>query len=213
MALFRAQVVIPMFTNTPEDVVTNTFYFEENVPLGLAAVAAALTPRLATFYNSVYGVSSSMGSYMSPASTTIRWYDMSQPEPRVPLITNPTMSITTAVTSVPTEASAVLSFQADRQPGVPQSRRRGRIYLGGLGPGSIFAGSASAFPSIVSNFRTVATAAANTLRTAVVSDGLRWVVWSPTAQQSATITNGWMDNAIDTQRRRSVVRTGRTVFP
>lgn len=40
----------------------------------------------------------------------------------------------------------------------------------------------------------------------------QWRIWSPTNNNSVLIDNGWVDNAWDTQRRRGVEATARTIF-
>lgn len=212
MAILRAQVVLPMFTNTPEDVVTNTLYFEQNTPVDWMLTADAVTPYLETFYESIFSGTDRLANYIVPAAVTVRWYNMDEPEPRVPYIVAMGLESTVSTSIVPTEASIVLSFQGDREAGVPQARRRGRIYIGGLGQGCIAASSGSTFPTVGSGVRTSITNAATALRDGVQSAAATWVVWSPTTSSATEVTNGWVDNAIDTQRRRSVERTARTLW-
>lgn len=202
-----------MFSNQPEDVVTNTMYFTELIPIGKPAVAAAITPLLGAFYGSIYS-SSRMANYMQPALATVRWYDMSDPEPRVPLIVPlGIVGPTTAASQLPTETSVVLSFQGDRVSGQPQARRRGRIYLGGWATIAIASSSAGSYPEVGGLITAAIKTAANTLRTASASAGAPWSVWSTTDQQSVLITNGWVDSSPDTQRRRGINPTVRVLFP
>lgn len=191
---------------------TNTFHFTELTPLGLAAVSSAITPLIDAFYTTVYGFTNGAANYVQWTNMQVNWYDLSQPPPRAPLSIDFGIPASATVTTVPTEVSAVLSFQGDRVSGVPQSRRRGRIYLGGLGTGWIQPSSSSAFPTLSGTPIATLGTAAETLRDAAITAGARWSVWSPTDQEAVFVTNGWVDNGPDTQRRRSVESSNRFLW-
>lgn len=202
-----------MFTNLPTDVMTNTFHWTELTPMGLEAAADAATPKLADFYEAVYAGSLAMASYMQPANAIVNWYDLSQPAPRAPYTLPLGSTVTEAASNMPTEVACVLSFQGDPVSGVPQSRRRGRIYLGGLNHGAIAQGDASLFPQFTTAFTAGVANGASTHLLGAGITGLRWSVWSPTTNTAVEITNGWVDNSPDTQRRRSVDPTVRRLWP
>lgn len=213
MPTYRAQVVIPMFTNLPSDVVTNTLHFDPLTPLGFQETADLVQPHLTSFYQTCYGsVTGGMASYMSPSTATVNWYDLGEPTPRVPYTLPLGATITTGVTQLPTEVSVVLSFQGPRVAGMPQARRRGRIFLGGITHAWFDNSSASAFPKLTGSKSAVLAVACEALRDGVLSDGVRWSVWSQTDQASALVDNGWIDNGPDTQRRRSVESSLRNVW-
>jgi hypothetical protein len=201
-----------MFTNMPEDVITNTFHFFRALPEDLDVVADTLTPLLSAFYSTAYDLG--IAQYLNEAAAHVNWYDLSEPPPRAvetnPLVLDP--SIQGFVTDVPTEVAAVLSFQGIPVSGTPQARRRGRIYLGALIPTQIAAGTNSAFPTIGSDFITDIVTAASTLKADAATAGFVWSIWSPTDQGHVDIDNGWVDNSPDTQRRRSVDATARTTW-
>lgn len=144
----------------------------------------------------------------------IEIFDLSDPEPRVPrAIKNFTLGAAdggAGVTNLPLECAIVNSFQGAKVAGLPQSRRRGRIFFGPLRSLAFDGGT----PSVVtSNVLQNLPAASKRLRAAVISDlGGLWVVWSETDQNPVTITDGWVDNDPDTQRRRGVRPTSRTVW-
>lgn len=204
MPTYRCQVVFPMFTNFPSDVITNTLHFDPLTPLDMAATAAIVNPLLRTFYNSIYDTTYPMANYMVPLIAEFRWYDLAAPPPRAPLVFDAGLTLSTAVSNVPTEVAMVLSFQAPQVSGSPQARRRGRIYLGALTSAWISNGSTSSFPNFNGGARANVTTAASTFANACTAGGVRWSVWSPTDQASALVTNGWVDDSPDTQRRRSV---------
>lgn len=212
MTTYRAQVVFPFFTNFPEDVITNTLYIEDFNALGIEQVAALATPRLATFYNSCYSISSSAANYVKWSSAVVHWYDMSQAEPRVPHTVALGATITGSASGTPTEVAAVISFQGLRTAGIPQARRRGRIYLGGLGMGQFSASTTAQFPRFTTTYVTALAGAAENLAENLVASNLTWRVWSPTDQVSVAVANGWVDDSPDTQRRRSVDPTARTLW-
>lgn len=202
-----------MFTNLPQDVITNTFHFSELTVVGLEPAADALTPKLADFYEAVYNGSLGMASYMQPTLAQVHWYDLNQPEPRIPYTLPLGASIPVSASSLPTEVAAVLSFQGDPAPGVPQARRRGRIYLGAVNHNALASSSVSAFPIWSTAWVAGIVNGANTHLLNAGVTGMRWSVWSTVDQAPTYVTNGWCDNSPDTQRRRSVDPTVRTVFP
>jgi len=211
MTVIRAQVVFPFFTNLPTDVSTNTLWFDG--PGDLEDAVALLRDPVGEFFTTIYG--STAASYINWTQASVRWYDMGQPTPRVPIV-DPLQwdpSPSTAVnTVVPTEVAIVMSFQGDLVPGQPQARRRGRIYIGGLVESDLLASLADQFPRIAAATITQCNNAAAALRTASASASHPWVVRSQTQNTSAVVTNGWCDNSPDTQRRRSVDAQSRTTW-
>lgn len=210
---FRATVVLPFFTNLPTDVATNTWHFE-SLTLDTADMAALWTPRLRAFYATIYGSTFQWPNFFAASSTQhVNWYDLADPIPR-PVTTVPlgVPSAVFATTQMPTEVSCVLSFQGTQVAGVPQSRRRGRVYLGPLRTTCIDASTVSAYPQWSPGFVAAVAAAADlNLLTPGDADSW-WAVWSPTTGASVRVDNGWVDNSPDTQRRRGVDPTARTLF-
>lgn len=190
-----------------EDDITNSWHFRvETVPAPPATLTAIQT-ALSAFYNAV------SPSLVNDFSTTavIKHYDMGQPKPRVPIVSN-TMTVSpygSAGLAIPRETAIVLSFHGAPISGSPLGRRRGRIYLwaptnGSLDNAGRFAGS---LVTTVKN-------AGNALLTA--SDAAAdwtWVVWSRVNGTSVPVYAGHVDNAPDTQRRRGLDSTSRQVFP
>lgn len=212
MPTIRAQVRIPMFTNQPQDIITNTLHFEETVPMTLQAAGDAINPLLEAFYDAIYSPQE-MANYMLPNLATVRYYRLDQPEPRVPYEkVLPMGGFTTTASLLPTETSIVLSFQGIRLGGTPQARRRGRIYIGGLASGVMAASTTSAFPLFGSSIRANVAGAAGVLKDASLTATLPWSVWSTVDQVPVRIDNGWVDNSPDTQRRRGVSSTVRLAW-
>lgn len=210
---FRAQIVLPFFTNLPSDVITNTLHFREVIPSEpLETVAEDLTPLIETFLISSYTLGG-LAQYVRGDIAYVNWYDLTQPEPRIPVREPLDLTSVSSPSDLPTEVACVLSFHGAPVAGVPAGRRRGRIYLGGLAQSWMAAGSASTFPEFATGPRQAVQTAANTFMEAVqgVKD-YRWVVRSTVANQDFDVVGGWVDNAPDTQRRRSVDSTSRLIW-
>lgn len=208
------QAVIPMYTGLPTDVITNSWSFHDSgVGTDFEAAADAINPFVQAFYDSIYD---NVPNYlMSPSSTwEARWYNRDAPPPRaVYVLPLRTTGFTAAGSAIPTETACVLSFQGVRVSGQVQARRRGRVYLGGLPPASIDQSTSTSYPIFQPTFVNDVVAAAAALR-----DGLeatptyRWVVWSTASAGWTEVSDGWVDNSPDTQRRRSVDATLRTTW-
>lgn len=214
MAIYRSQIVIPTASQLPSDVVTNTLHWlDPDGAYGYNAAIATLTVLIGNFYEAVYSSGHGMADYMRPANGTIRWYNLEDPAPRPPTIVPwGATPITQSSTNVPAETSCVLSFQAERLAGAVQARRRGRIYLGGLGTGWVGNSTAATPPRLATSAVNEVGNAANTMRLGVPG-ALQWVVWSETGNSYAIVTNGWVDQEPDTQRRRGWAPAGRDVWP
>lgn len=209
--LIKAQVTIPMDSNVPADAATNTFWFvtsdlTEPTPVQYQTVKA----HLGTFYQSVVPI---MSADVNPAGMSVKMYHWVGPQP-----INPALSENMGITAVTggligvAEAAICLSFHAPlNQPGIPNARRRGRVYIGPL------AGTSGRFvangdQAIVKN------AAAAMLQNANGAppngpNGIRWCVYSETNNGGPWVSGGWVDNAWDIQRRRGVKATVRSLFP
>ena len=216
--MIRAQVVLQGGTMLPEDRFINTFHFEHDVTQypTLAGFVTAHEPPLSNFYDtSNPGQTQAIGAYIGEFANrvgTIRWYDLNDAEPRVPVITSFTMPAPVAAVSLPEETALVLSLRAS--PPVT-ARRRGRIYLGPL---------ALAATTTVDSSTTVPTrpaaqlmndvcTAALMVRDAVIAlpGNTHWTIRSVTpVVNGVDVAGGWVDNAFDTQRRRGPDATART---
>lgn len=214
MANYEAVVTLPFTTGLSEDIATNTFSFWSNTPVADSVEALDIATALVDFYNAgTTPIGRYLGDIVSRATDVARIdvYDRLATPPRAPLATD-LFTLTAAAGStieLPTEVSVCLSFQGNRVSGLPQSRRRGRVYLGPLNALSSDQ-STTAAPRPAAAFVTSILAAAVALSTNVQSAGLLWQVWSPTSQDGVDLTQAWVDNTFDTQRRRGVRATTRT---
>lgn len=218
---YRIQCELPRSTGLPEDKVVNTFYFEGDFSAATEAAALVCIGRLKTFYGAV-------AQYLSTLVTGVvnfKAYDLEQSEPRAPIATD-TVTLTGLQTAdFPAEIAVCCSFQGTPASGENQRRRRGRIYLGPTNSttrGAIVGGDVT----VLASARTNITAAMNTMAD---QQSPKWAVFSPTeagpplgtngaytanqlGEAFNDVTNGWVDDRYDIQRRRGAKATTRTTF-
>lgn len=213
----RTQVIIPFDTAIPRDAAVNTFHFRTD---GLDTE----TNELADINGALTACYQAFDQLLSPnvgPSATIRHYDLSDAEPRVP-IGESTFTLTPGTAPYPNELAVCVSFQGSRVSGTSQRRRRGRVYIGPLGGASI----------VVDDVGDVVIASADRLTIAnafgamipeVPGTSTSFISWSvfSRATFAATgsldaafvpIVDGWIDNKFDIQRRRGTAPTSRQVF-
>lgn len=200
----NAQVTIAMTSGIPRDAVVNNFYFDmvNKADSDFAQITAAIQ----TFYSSI---TPQLSSLVNRTGNVIKYYDHGDLTPRVPRATQ-TFNLTGTVGSgaLPAELAICLSFQADRESGVPQARRRGRVYIGPLSTptntnGLVTASHRDAIKNAAKVFLDASTANTNYV----------WVVHSHNSSTTdRPVTNGWVDDAFDIQRRRGLVPTSRATF-
>lgn len=224
--LVRAQTVMGMRSGLPKDVISNTMWFNTAAGIDLAEAAEAIQPNIEAFYLAAYTAisgSACMASYMAETTFFTNFYNQDAAPPRVPYRVDwGTFGASQGNTPIPTEVSCVLSYRGALENGVNPARRRGRIYLGGLGPATIAVSSGSSpyFPVFQTAFinQVIAAAEAQLLSPTdwggtVPDTDITWNVHSDVSGLSVPVTAGWVDNTPDTQRRRGVNATSRTTFP
>lgn len=200
---YKLQVTLWPTDNVPENVSTNTF----------SCLADDLTAA-ELFKDAVIGEYQSMVARFPEVirqnNHVWKIYDRGDPAPIYPA-SEGTFNFPTAPTGgpLPTEVALCMSFQALITSGIPQARRRGRVYFGPLKASDLAAGGrpSATLVSALDTFGTDLLAASNAAAT------WTWGVYSETASTFAPIANGWVDDEFDTQRRRGRVLTTRTVFP
>jgi len=213
------QFTIPYSSRVPSDVVTTTWHADFNSPPFLPgpAEAAALVQKINNFYKKIFeGSPGAMAQYMSPGNSRAKVYDLTDPMPRVALFDGPSPVVASedlVPSYMPPETAVCLSYRAAYQSGLPKASQRGRIFLGGIGNACIDAAVGVDFPVVNAGFRNDIGVFANNLITDFADVDWTWVVYSRKLNQSFPVVGGWVDNALDTQRRRGVTATTRTNWP
>ncbi len=204
----EAQVVLAGTTGFPRDNVVNTFHFDRagsTVPL--ATVLPLVRDALIGFYNSA-PTSTSANPICNWISTlmdrganksTVKIYDLSQPAPRVPTIYQFQLgAASSSDTGLPTEVAMCLSLKT----ATLTRRGRGRVFIGPLVQPAVVFDPPNIHPNggLLNSLRY----SGADLRNAVnPSAGMpAWSVYSRLANVMHTVTEVWVDNEFDTQRRR-----------
>lgn len=211
--IYRCQVRWGMDSGVPEDASVNTFHFVKTTA-GTATVAELGVPEgwIATW---AQGVDSYLSSLVNPADVTQTWYHLADPEPRQPLHKIAIAAITTGTNVSPAEVALCMSYASLFVSGEAAARRRGRTYIGPLASSQFDTATGRPAPGIISG---VQAAAAALLASSNASADWKWVVYSRVrAEEGALVpysfvTNGWIDNEWDIQRRRGLRPTTRTTF-
>lgn len=207
----QVQVVLQATSNILADNATNTWHFYSPLSLDPDDLDN-VRDMIEDFYGSTFGSGVHVGAFLSKAisnTALVKYYNMGDPKPRVPIRTDTiTLNRPTSGEVLPTEVALVFSFQAERQSGESQARRRNRLYIGPLGQNAC---SDDGRPT-AGFVAALAKAGRETLQASNASITWQWRVYSPTSGDTHLVDNGWVDNAFDTQRRRGVAPTARTLW-
>lgn len=218
MPTIRVMFVMQGASLLPEDRFVNVFHFHDPV-VGdsTAAIQLCMNELEDALTGSISGgntLSQFISPYVSRAAKLVA-YDMLTGEPRVPITRNITLSSTSAG-GYAEEAAIVLSTHGS-PPITP--RRRGRMYFGPLVDSAtcVAAGTTSspARPSSASAAHVVQALVAfgGKLMSDSTAAGLPWSIRSTVPDVNyVPIVGGYVDNALDTQRRRGPSPTGRLTF-
>lgn len=200
-----------MFTGIPRDIITNTLHFEWDGAGTLAAAADDIAARMDAFYTEAYSGSGLQAPYVSWTQARCEIIDLSAPTPRIPEVRAMPLPSVTGTCQIPTEVAAVFTFAAADQGGVVRQQLYNRIYIGGLANAAMDGSSAAAYPTLSVLVRSSIVSGASDLL-AFNNGALDWVQYSPTTNTARAIARGWVDNSPDTQRRRSVDASARTIW-
>lgn len=203
MALLDVQVTLAMLSGIPEDAATNVWHFDDGEQSATwESIASALEDFYAAFRIAFSPLVANQGH-------EIKMYRVSDPEPRAPVYqTVFQLGAATSGSALPPEVSVVLSYHAEQVSGVPQARRRGRVYLGPLNTSQV--GSDGRLSTVcLTNVEN----AVDALLAEQATFGLwKWSTHSKVSNSGAEVAGGWVDNEPDTQRRRGREATVREVF-
>lgn len=208
MTVIRCQVVLNP-NDDPEDHIVNTWHISPEALVSSEDAAEDFFGDVNAFYQ---GMDTNMSTYLNGKVPLFSAYDLAEDKPRQPVFQSGMDALASSSSQHGAREVAIcLSYKSTYISGQNPQRRRGRIYLGPLRQDSID-GSTGLFASaLVSN---LVTAAQTLLAAMEASTEYKWIVYSPTTDTAgdgsagiAVVTEGWVDNAPDIQRRRGVTGT------
>jgi len=202
MPIVRCQASLTNDSGLAEDACVNTWHYFGNAD---ATAAGLFNDRLEDLYTTIQ-------NWLSQSLTggvVTKFYDVTVLPSGPPFHTD-SFTITPGTSGpLPEEVALCLSYQALQTPGLDQRNRRGRVYIGPFGTNALATGApARPHGTLITDLAGAATA----LASGAASDGTPWVVYSSTLASSALVTDGWVDNAWDTQRRRGKAASSRTTW-
>lgn len=210
MAIMRAMAVFQGHSGLPEDRYVNTFHFS-NLSTYSSLLSDAFSVLEDLYFNP--NTTAPLNEWLSPTllrDAEFRFYDLSDPEPRVPTIEPFTLGTAQDTDGDPEECAAVLSFHGE--PPVT-ARRRGRIYLGPLAQGAIASADIDTYSALHPQLVTDMLLAASHALGVSEGNGAGWSIRSTVPTENfVPIVGGWVDNAIDIQRRRGAEATVRSTW-
>src|SRR5512135_553968 len=203
MGQYRFISVMKTTSGIDKDASVNTFHVRTTPPTILAGSTVA--GHWQTFMRAISGL---FPSTVATSGHTLRAYDLADPEPRAPILdTTWSFSGPPSGASSPPELCIVTSFQGERESGLLQRRRRGRMYLGPLDAAVVDVGRIS--PTDQGTIATATKALVDNI--ASITDHA-FCVYSRVDGTFVAVDNGWVDNAVDVQRRRGLASTARTTW-
>lgn len=203
MPNIELQITLFPTSNVIADAVTNTW----STVTAPADFGVSFKDSVLVFYQTIQSM---FPSLTRQNNHVWKLYDRADAKPRAPKFQG-TFNFTSVPAGLPAppEVSLCLSFQGNRISGIRQARQRGRVYIGPLDVALVETTGRPTAGAI-----TLLRNAGNDLRIASAAAGAwDWVVWSAVSSEPSPVTNGWVDDEFDTQRRRGRVPTVRNVFP
>lgn len=202
MPTYQVQITLFPTSNLLADAVTNSWSCDADDDNAALDFANAVIDGYQTNYLFLPNTIRETGH-------VVKIYNRQDAPPRTP-VTDANWNLPAAPTAnpCPPEVALCLSFQGAPESGVSQARKRGRIYFG-----------PNRTPSIDTNGRPTADLinalvgwGQDLLDASDTATDWTWTVYSSSTGDSVPVTNGWVDDEFDTQRRRGRVATSRTVF-
>ena len=198
MARYDIQVILQGQSLLPEDQFVNVLHYEINAP----DTVEGTCDDIAAAYNNFPHWSAQLAA---TNGLTIKVYDGGVPNPAGPLFTK-TYTLGVQTTAFPTEVAVCLSYATTDDPAASVARRRGRIYVGPL---SSISTGADARPDAI--LRADVLTLGDGLASAGNAGNTTWLMYSVRDADYFKIESTWVDDAWDTQRRRGLAPTTRTV--
>lgn len=204
MALYVTQAILHTTDGLPENFATNSWHCDAD---DLTALQL-FHDELEDFYTQI---GTNMSSLIDDATSDpheLKSYQLSDPEPRAVVLKTNFSLPGVGTSALPAEVAVCCSFQAAQVSGLPQARRRNRVYVGPMS--QIATDSAG---RVASNCQAAIRNRGSALKSASdAASTWTWAIYSPTDGTGADVDNGWVDNEFDTQRRRGRQATDRATF-
>lgn len=220
MSTFRVQHVFQHVNGLSKDQYVNTWYFNRIV-VGTVDYTP-LASAVKGFYHTAIPsggltVAGYLGGLSDGPNARVKIYNLDDPSspgvPRQPVYEeqyNPT-SHGASTGNMPEECAVCLSYEAAPASGVPIARRRGRVYIGPLTNNANSSTGSNDQPTVSVTFQQVLTQSAKQMAEVALTDSWQWCLHSPTSALDPPIVRCWVDNAFDTQRRRGIKPSSRTI--
>ena len=205
MARYAVQIVTYPTSNLAEDATVGSWSCEA----ADSAAALLFTNAVITEYSNAVAM---FPSSVRQVNHVYKIFNRADPTPRVPVLQG-IWNFPAAPTGdpLPPEVAHCLSFQGAATSGVPQARRRGRIYFGPLDIARV---GADGRPSAI-QMTAMDLFGTNLLAASIAAPTWLWTVHStitPAPGSDVEVLNGWVDDEFDTQRRRGRRATTRATF-
>lgn len=192
MSVYRAQIATSQDTVEPKDriMITPHFRVVGTSTMGHPAFVDDVISKWTTY----------LGGSPAANELTVKLYDAEAPAPNYPLVEKTVRAGVAAASLVNRDVAMCLSYFATNN----RPRTRGRIYvpcsLAGITP-------SSSRPSAANQTRVSDLA---TVLAAMGGSEYIWAVWSRVDRVARNVTDWWVDNSWDSQRRRGLRGTSRT---
>lgn len=207
-----------------ENTFVNTMFFRDTatVKRSHSAVADLLETKLVEFYNVAQGgggnrIQDFISRVVNVALQELKVYDLNFPAPRIPELRSPALTQTGTTTVLPNECAVVMSYAAgplNANGGSIDPRKRGRIYVGPLTSNSAtFTVGTDPDVRVNSGLLSTLQLAGEFLLDDINTDEMQWVQYSRMNNLASTVDGGFINNRLDTQRRRGEFETSRVLFP
>jgi hypothetical protein len=226
MARYIAQVALQPKDALPKDVMENVWHFRTGAGAGVATAPGDgpdIVTKLTNFYTVAAGSAPALDAYLSSSlseAVIVKVYDEDAVLKPRPIFYSGTFTLSAAGTAqaLPEEVALCVSYYA----GENQKRLRGRVYLGPFGSNANSTGDPAQTPSgsrpAINLIHSIAQAGEALL--AASATGASWCLRSGIGAGTKAaplvtynvVTNGWVDNEWDAQRRRRIEATARTIF-
>jgi len=217
MALIRAVHTFQSNTGVPADAVVNVTHWTTPDASPGGVVLQEIITKIRKFYDEPTENAPNVCTMLSTTALSslgarIQLYNLANPKPRSPLVTDLRQAPGFGPSLYPNEVALVLSYSSTPAPGVLQRRRRGRLYLGPLSsqPSLVAGATGDNRPSALA-MRTLKQAGER-MATKAIGDLVEWVTLSTIDAVTGKVVKGFVDNSYDTQRRRGTRATNRDTF-